>query len=74
MTDKEELELLALRRENKMLKRALNDTQVKVVALETLIEVAEEELHIEVKKKFGAKVWQDVLAKSATSDSQEEQD
>jgi len=74
MTDKEERELLALRRENRMLKKALDDSQVKVIALETLIEVAEEEFKIDVKKKFGAKVWEDVKKKLATSDTPEESD
>jgi transposase len=74
MTDKEERELLILRRENRMLKKALDDSQVKVIALETLIEVAEEEFNIDVKKKFGAKVWEDVKKKLATSDSPEESD
>lgn len=74
MTDKEERELLALRRENRMLKKALDDSQVKVIALETLIEVAEEEFHIDVKKKYGAKVWEDVKKKLATLDTEEESD
>ena len=74
MTDKEERELLVLRRENRMLKKALDDSQVKVIALETLIEVAEEEFKIDVKKKFGAKVWEDVKRKLDTLDTPEESD
>ncbi|MDQ1327783.1 MAG: transposase [Candidatus Poribacteria bacterium] len=72
MTEKEERELLVLRRENRMLKKALEESQVKTIALETVIEVAEEEFKIEIKKKFGAKVLEDVKKKLATLDTPEE--
>jgi len=66
MSDKEEHELLVLRRENRMLKKALEESQVKVITLETLIETAEEKLGVDVKKTFGAKVSEDVKRKLDT--------
>lgn len=74
MTEKEEQELLILRRENRMLKRALEESQVKTLALETVIEVAEEEFKIDIKKKYGVKVLEDVKKRLASSDTPEESD
>lgn len=54
MTD-DKRELLFLRNENKLLKQQLKESQFREVVLETLVEVAEEELQVPIRKKFGAK-------------------
>lgn len=41
--------------EIKALKKALEESQLKVIALETLVDVAERELKIDIRKKSGAK-------------------
>jgi transposase len=41
--------------ENEALKKALNEANMKIMALNTLIDVAEEQLNIEIRKKPGAK-------------------
>jgi len=53
--DKKEIELLQLHNEIKALKEELETARVKNVVLETLVNVAERELHIPIRKKFGAK-------------------
>jgi len=50
-----EIELLRLRNENKALKRELEDERFRNVVLETLVDVAERELDVPIRKKFGAK-------------------
>lgn len=50
-----EIELLQLRNENRALKQELESARVKNVVLETLVDVAERELHIPIRKKYGAK-------------------
>lgn len=37
------------------LKKALSEAQLKIIALNTLIDVAEEQLNINIRKKSGAK-------------------
>lgn len=63
MTHDEELELIRLRKENRRLQRALDDSQLKSIALESLIEVAEEKYHIDLKKKYGSKVLEELKKK-----------
>jgi transposase-like protein len=53
--DEKEIELLRLRNENKALKQELEDARFKTVVLETLVDVAERELGIPIRKKYGAK-------------------
>ena len=53
--DEKEMELLRLQNENKALRQELEDARFKNVVLETLIEVAERELGIPIRKKYGAK-------------------
>ena len=53
--DKHEIELLRLRNENKALRQELEDARFKNVVLETLVDVAERELRIPIRKKYGAK-------------------
>ena len=48
-------ELHLLRNENKALKQELEDARFKNVVLETLVDVAEQELHVPIRKKYGAK-------------------
>lgn len=50
-----EIELLQLRNENRALKQELESARVKNVVLETLVDVAERELQIPIRKKYGAK-------------------
>ena len=53
--DEKEMELLRLRNEIKALKQELEDARFKNVVLETLVDVAERELEIPIRKKYGAK-------------------
>ena len=53
--DKKENELLLLQNEIKALKQELEDARLKNVVLETLVDVAERELAIPIRKKYGAK-------------------
>ncbi len=48
-------ELHLLRNENKALKEELEEARFKNVVLETLVDVAERELHVPIRKKYGAK-------------------
>ena len=51
----EEQELMFLRNENKALKKDLEDAKLKNVVWETFADVAEKELGISIRKKFGAR-------------------
>ena len=53
--DEKEIELLRLRNENKALRQELEDARFKNVVLDTLVDVAERELGIPIRKKYGAK-------------------
>jgi transposase-like protein len=53
--DEREMDLLQLRNEIKALKQELEDARFKNVVLETLVDVAERELQIPIRKKYGAK-------------------
>jgi hypothetical protein len=55
MTEKERQKLEALQKQIKALEKQLEDAQMKNIALETLIDVAEEQLKIEIRKKAGPK-------------------
>lgn len=68
MTQKEELELVVLRKENKRLKKALDDSHVQVLAWESLVEIAEEELQVNLKKKFGLQLAEKLKEKLTQSD------
>lgn len=63
MTHDEEVELIRLRKENRRLQQALDDSQIKTIALESLIEVAEEKYHLDLKKKYGSKVLAELKKK-----------
>lgn len=52
---KQEYETMRLENEIKALKRELDDARFKNVVLETLVEMAEKELGIPIRKKYGAK-------------------
>lgn len=45
----------ALKKENEELKKALELAMLKVAALETLVDVAEDQFNIQIRKKHGAK-------------------
>ncbi len=53
MTEKERQKLQALQKQVKVLEKQLEDAQMKAIVLDTLIDVAEEQLKIEIRKKAG---------------------
>ena len=53
--DAKEIELIRLENENKALRQELESARFKNVVLETLVDVAERELGIPIRKKYGAK-------------------
>jgi transposase len=53
--NEQEIELLQLQNEIKELKRELEGARFKNIVLETLVDVAERELKIPIRKKYGAK-------------------
>jgi predicted ribonuclease YlaK len=55
MNEKERLKVEALQKQNQQLIKQLEDAQMKNIALETLIDVAEESLKIKIRKKAGPK-------------------
>jgi len=55
MTEKEKQKLDAAHRRMKELERQLEDAQMKNIALETMIDTAEEQLKIAIRKKSGPK-------------------
>jgi hypothetical protein len=55
MTEAEKQNLEALRKQTKALEKALEDAKMKNIALNMLIDVAEEKLKINIRKKPGAK-------------------
>ena len=55
MTEKEKQKLEALQKQIKAMEKQLEDAQMKNIALNTLIDVAEEKLKINIRKKPGAK-------------------
>ena len=55
MTEKERLKAEAIQKRLKELEKQLENAQMKNAALETLIDVAEEQLKITIRKKFGPK-------------------
>ena len=55
MTERERQKLEVLQKQVKALEKQLEDAQMKNAALETLIDVAEEKLKIQIRKKPGTK-------------------
>lgn len=55
MTEKEKQKLHAAHRRMKELEKQLEDAQMKNIALETMIDIAEEQLKIVIRKKSGPK-------------------
>jgi hypothetical protein len=55
MTEKERMKLEALQKRIKELEKQLEHSQMKNIALETLIDVAEEQLKVPIRKKAGAR-------------------
>lgn len=55
MSEKERQKIEALQKQLKLLEKQLEDAQMKNVALETMIDVAEEQLKIKIRKKPGPK-------------------
>jgi transposase-like protein len=55
MTEQEKKEFEALKKQNKALQKKLDYEQLKNFALETMVDIAKEELGIDLRKNFGAK-------------------
>lgn len=55
MTEKEREKLEAAQKRMKLLEKQLEDAQMKNIALETMIDIAEEQLKIVIRKKHGPK-------------------
>lgn len=55
MTEKEKQKQEALQKQLKQMQKQLEDAQMKNIALETMIDVAEEQLKIDIRKKSGPK-------------------
>ena len=55
MTEQEQKELDALKKQNQLLKEKLEYEQMRTFALETMIDLAKERLGVDVRKNFGAK-------------------
>jgi translation initiation factor 2B subunit (eIF-2B alpha/beta/delta family) len=55
MTEKEKQKVEALREQLKKAEKQLEDAQMKNIALETMIDIAEEQLKISIRKKSGPK-------------------
>lgn len=55
MTEQEQKELAALKKQNKLLQEKLDYEQMRTFALETMIDLAKEKLGVDVRKNFGAK-------------------
>lgn len=55
MTEKQKRDLYTLQQRNKELERAVKDANLMILALNTLIDVAEQDLKIPIRKKRGTK-------------------
>jgi hypothetical protein len=55
MTEKERQKLEALQKKVKQMEKQMEDAQMKNIALETMIDIAEEQLKIVIRKKSGPK-------------------
>ena len=55
MTEKQKQNLEALKQRNKQLEKALEEANLMILALHTMIEVAEKDLKISIRKKPGTK-------------------
>ena len=55
--DEKDIELLRLKNEIRELKRELENARMKNIITETLVAVAERDLKVPVRKKYGAKRW-----------------
>jgi transposase-like protein len=69
MTREEELEVLRLRKENRRLQKALDDSHLKNLALESLVEIAGETYGTDLKKSFGSQLLKELKRKLIASDS-----
>jgi len=73
MTREEESELVLLRRENKLLRRSLEDAQLRSLAYESLVDEASKFTKIDLKKNFGS-IAREVVRKRLKDETTEEQD
>lgn len=56
MNEQERHELAELQKQNKELEKQLKDAKMKEIALETMIDIAEKQLKITIRKKSGTKL------------------
>ena len=55
MNPQEQKQLDALKKQNEELLKSLEQANLKITGLETLIDIAEQELHLDIRKKSGTK-------------------
>ena len=72
MTRDEKTDLIRLRKENRRLQRALDDSYLKELALETLIEVSGNQMGVDLKKKLGSIVQEKLKKEPLNADSDTE--
>jgi len=53
--NKDEYEIIRLKNENRLLKQELEDARMKNTVLDTFVDIAEKELGIPIRKKYGVK-------------------
>jgi len=71
MTNEEERELLRLRKENSRLTKALDESHLKNLALESLLEIAEETYNLDLKKNIGSQLADELKKKLKRSISRD---
>ena len=72
MTNDEKIELIRLQKENRRLQQALDNSYLKELALETLIEVSGKQLGVDLKKKLGSIVQEKLRQKLLNTDTDTE--
>lgn len=68
MTNEDQREMLRLRLENERLAKALDDSHLKNIALESLLEIAEETYGVDLKKNSGVRLAEELRKKLKLSD------
>lgn len=68
MTNEDQREMLRLRLENERLTKALDDSHLKNLALESLLEIAEETYGVDLKKNSGSRLAEELRKKLMLSD------
>lgn len=69
MTHEEEIELIRLRKENKRLQKSLDDSHLRNLTLESLIEIIDKKYGTDTKKNFGSQLLLELRKKLDPSNS-----